>query len=315
MLERLGFIGAGKMAQAHAAAALALGAEIVAVVNANPRSENLAAFRRMAPDAATGTATWRTHAADTDAWIVAAPWHVIPELAAELLASPLPMLIEKPLSLHGARFPTGAHEGNKFVSFNRRFYASVDALKDAIEQGTVKSVVVTASDMIDAVVKRHGEAILPYAMEMWSSHILDVTRYLLGDVEVGWHSLREGPAGYANVEAMLVAEHGRVPVHLSINADDPSPVGLRVRMSDGTTHVLAPVERLTSYRGVDIREDEAGRTYQPREVRRVGCSDDGFKPGVREQMQAFLQQDHRRLATVADAHRLHDLITQLGATP
>jgi predicted dehydrogenase len=311
MLKNLGFVGAGRMAQAHAKAALKVGAEIKLVVNANRDSVNLREFLKLAPHAKTINSGWRHGNYGVDAWVVAAPWNVIPEMAPTLLACPLPMLIEKPISFHTNEFPSGEYEDNKFVSFNRRFYPPVRALRSAIERDSVKSVVVTISDMIQPIVVRHGRGVLPYAMEMWASHILDLLHYLFGHMEVVWHSVREAPGDYLNIEAILISVRNRIPIHLSINADDPSPVGLRVRMSDGTTHVLAPIERLTTYKGMEVVEDEGVRSYRAREIQQTVCANNGFKPGVYEQMHAFLHQDHVQLAAISDAHQTHNIIHAL----
>lgn len=311
MLKRLGFLGAGKMAQAHARAAVKIGAEVVVVANANSDSSNLKEFMKLAPRAPVANSEWSCKNDEVDAWIVAVPWDVIPGMARTLLACPLPMLIEKPFSLHDQIFPSGEYEGNKSIGFNRRFYLPVRELQSAVGRSRVKSVVVTISDMIDAVVSRHGDGVLPYAMEMWASHILDLVHYLFGRTEIAWRSVSEGPKGYLNVEAMLIAERDRMPIHLSINADDPSPVGVRVRMSDGTTHVLAPIECLTTYKGMEVSESEGVRCYRGHEIRRTTCPDDGFKPGIYEQMHAFLHQDRVQLATIADARQIHNIIHEL----
>jgi len=311
MLKRLGFLGAGKMAQAHARAAVKIGAEVSVVANANSDSNNLKEFMKLAPRATVVNSEWSRKNDEVDAWIVAAPWDVIPDMAHTLLACPLPMLIEKPISLHNQIFPSGEHEDNKSIGFNRRFYLPVRELKSAVGHSRVKSVVVTISDMIDAVISRHGEGILPYAMEMWASHILDLVSYLFGRPEIVWRSVSEGPKDYLNVEAMFIAGQDRTPVHLSINADDPSPVGVRVRMSDGTTHVLAPIERLTTYKGMEVSESEGVRCYRAHEVQQTTCPNDGFKPGIYEQMHAFLHQDHVQLATIADARQIHNIIHEL----
>jgi len=311
MLKRLGFLGAGKMAQAHARAAVKIGAEVTVVSGVNSDSNNLKEFMKLAPRATVENSEWFRKSGEVDAWIVAAPWYSIPGMARLLLASPLPMLIEKPLSLHDQPFPSGEHEVNKSIGFNRRFYQPVRELKSAVERSCAKSAVVTISDMIDAIVLRHGKGVLPYAMEMWASHILDLVQYLFGHPEIVWRSVSEWPKSYLNVEAMLVAGRDRTPIHLSINADDPSPVGVRVRMSDGTTHVLAPVECLTTYKGMEVSESEGVRCYRGCEVRRTICPDNGFKPGIYEQMHAFLHQNRTRLATIADARRIHQIIHEL----
>ena len=299
------------MAQVHAEAALKMGSEVAVVVNTNPDSDNLKEFMKLAPRATVVNSEWSRIDDGIDAWIVAVPWNVLPEMLHTLLGCPLPMLIEKPISLHNSEFPSGRYEDNKFVGFNRRFYLPVRELKNAVGRGRVKSVVVTISDMLDIIVSRHGEKILPYAMEMWASHILDLVNYLFGRSEIVWRSVSECPQGYLNVEAMLLTERNHTPIHLSINADDPSPVGVRVRMSDGAMHVLAPIENLTTYKGMEVIESEGVRCYRGRETRKIICHNDGLKPGIHDQMQAFLCQDVAELATVADARHIHTFIQKL----
>ena len=311
MLKKLGFVGVGKMAQAHAEAAVQIGAEIIWIVNPNPNSENLKQFMRLAPQAKPTNSRWSPTIQGVDAWVIAAPWNVIPEMVPTLFASPLPMLIEKPISFHTREFPSGVHEDNKFVGFNRRFYPSVCALKNTMERERVKSVVVTLSDMIESIVARHGRGVLPFAMEMWAAHILDLVYYLFGPTEIVWRSASEGPKDFLNIEAMLLAGPQKTPIHLSINADDPSPVGLRIRMNDGTMHHLAPVERLTTFKGMTVEENEGVRSYKANKVQQTVCENHGFKPGIYEQMQAFLNQDCVQLATIFDARQTHNIIQEL----
>ena len=102
---------------------------------------------------------------------------------------------------------------------------------------------------------------------------------------------------------------------MSVNADDPSPVGLRVRMNDGIAYVLAPTEKLSIYKGLEVVDVDGGRSYRPRQTDAVECVKDGFKAGFLNQMRAFLHDDRTILASVSEARLTHNLIKKLREVP
>ena len=315
MLRRLGFIGAGRMAREHARAATAMGAQVDVVLVPDTGSPNVVEFQKVVPGprfVSNAKAFWES---DMEAIVVVAPWHVIPNMMAELFEDDRPMLIEKPIILgrKAAWDAANRNTENKIIGFNRRFYGAVNRLKSAVQANSLKSVEITICEAISSIVQRHGEEIIPHIPEMYSAHILDLMFYLFGDLEMRFCSTyREKEIDFVSSDAMFVTTAG-VPLHLTLNANDPSPVGIRARFDDGTTYGLSPIEMLTIYKGVEVAEateDSPIRRYTGRELSRH-CEEGQFKPGFYEQMTAFLHGETKQAAGVGDAVRVHNLIWAL----
>jgi len=315
VLKCLGFIGAGRMAREHARAARAIGAQIDVVLVPNTKSANVAKFQKIVPVARFVTTAKAFRESDTDAILVAAPWHVIPDMMTELLEDDRPMLIEKPIILGRKAGWDSARRNteNKIIGFNRRFYATVDRLKSAVQSNGLKSVEISICEIVSSIVQRHGKKIIPHIPEMYSAHILDLMFYVFGDLEMRYCSTyQEKKIDFVSSDAIFMTTAG-VPLHLTLNANDPSPVGIRARFDDGTTFVLSPIEMLSIYKGVEISEsteDNPIRCYKARERSRL-CEESQFKPGFYEQMVAFLHGETEQAAGIEDAVRVHELIWAL----
>tara|TARA_Y100000310_G_scaffold23737_1_gene22786 strand:- start:189 stop:1139 length:951 start_codon:yes stop_codon:yes gene_type:complete len=313
MLKRLGFIGAGKMAQHHARAAVALGAEIFSVSTARGIGPNI----EMMQEIANGGITYCTHNnlvyedKRLDAVIVAAPWNVIPEMMPQLLECKLPMLIEKPVYL-GTVDRAGHQEvPNKFVAYNRRCYDGVQLLRGRIAEGGVRSADVTISEILPSIIERHGEEIVPHLWEMNCAHTLDLLFYLFGDFEVEWTFASE-LSSFMHCEAMLMGFYN-IPINLHIHENDPSPAGIRVRFDGGEVWVLSPLEVLRTYKGVTVSgpsTEDPIRHYSPQMTGEYFNAGQ-FKPGVYEQMEKFLYEDWDDLCSLDQAVEVHNLIHDL----
>jgi len=318
MLKRLGFIGAGRMAQHHARAALALGAEIVLAAverRSSPNAKNLDPTDGYLYNNETVDG-WRLliKETDIDGVIVAAPWNVIPEMRLDLLKCDKPMLIEKPIVLIGEDFyghSDVSFELNKMVGFNRRFYSVVQQLRERINQGGVISADVTISEISQAAIEKDGPDILKHLWELKCIHIIDLMSYLFGKLEIRFLCANDySRSGFIQTEAVLVHYLHGLPIHLHVNIDDPSPVGFRVRFDDGDTWVLSPLERLTIYRGVKVEMQGTIRSYEP-DVFNVFEEDRTFYPGVYKQMQAFLAGNPMAGATIEQSIQLNKLMGKL----
>ena len=255
MLNRLGIIGAGQVARHHADAAAAMGAEIVTACTGNENSANWTRFRHHAP-----TASRAADGAeilldpDVEAVIACMNWDVMPEWLERLLVTEKPVLLEKPIGLElYATLNTvrGALNAGslKMVGYNRRFYKTVILLRERIRGGGLKAVDVVISEPIESHRMRHGEVILPHLLVFSSAHSLDLMLHLLGPLEpvaVSAHTGVGSAAPFKSYNGLLRTVEG-IPVSLALNADDPTPAGIRCRYDDGSTWHLTPLEVLTIY--------------------------------------------------------------------
>jgi predicted dehydrogenase len=323
-IKRLGFLGAGPMARAHGAAAVALGAEIAAVCTAREDSPNWDEFRKIAPHARHMTDGEALLADDTIEGVVAClPWNLMPQWAARLMETPRPVLMEKPIALEEGGIGKLAEEsaetvGNKLVGYNRRFYETVARLRERVNKGGLKAVRVVIAESIDIWAQRRGRDVIAHLMPFCSAHTLDLMLHILGPLRpVALASFPEKgeAAPFVSFNGVLTTQEG-VAVTLALNADDPANTVLRCLFDDGTAWELSPLETLTVYKGLDVRPaTQQGniRRYSPQVEARHEV-DAGFKPGCHAQMAAFLSGNFRPGATIEDAVAVLDLIAALDAT-
>lgn len=320
---RVGFLGTGHIACEHAKVVLALGHQIVAGSARAPGSPRWARFKALAPEArfvADGEALLR--AEDVDVVIACLNWNVTQTWLERLLACTKPVLIEKPasLELHPLKVAVerfSENLQNKRVAYNRRFYEPVRALKERLTAGGLKSAEVTISEHIDHHVKRYGREIVPHILLFASSHILDLVLFLFQPVRVArvyGHEEDGESAPFVSFNIVLETETG-IPIWLSLNANDPSPVGIRCRFDDGSTWHLAPLEVLRIYKGFEIIPATAKtniRQHTPILVEEV-VADSQFKPGFLSQMDAFLNGTFKEAATLEELVELLELVEEFYA--
>lgn len=318
---RIGVLGTGKVARHHAAVAGALGHRVVAGATRRADSPNWPAFKDAAPDARhVGDPDELLANDEIDAVIAALPWHEMTHWLDRLLACPKPVLLEKPIALSAARIAevlgrSDTRSDNKMIGFNRRFYAPARRIADRLARGGLKTVHVTISEDIERQVKGHGPDILPHLMAFSSSHSLDLMLHLLGPltpVRVYRHDERGYPGPVVSYNGLFESPSG-VPVWLSLNADDPSPAGMRLLFDDHTTFHLAPLERLCIYDRYEIQEQAAGsqiRRYVPHAAEEVIEPAD-YKPGFLAQMTAFASGAYGPAAKIEDSLALHQFIEAL----
>lgn len=310
------------MARAHAAAAAALGADIVAVCTAREDSPNRDEFKKIVPHArhmTDGEALIADEA--VDAVVVCLPWDVMPQWALRLMGTPKPVLMEKPIGFDAGEARTQAEAAtttaNKLVGYNRRFYETVALLRDRVKQGGLKSVRVVIAESVDIWTGRHGRDIVAHLIPFCSAHTLDLMLHIFGPlrpVAVAPFSEKGEAAPFVSLNGTLATQEN-VAVVLSLNADDPVNTGIRCLFDDGTAWELSPLETLTVYKGLDVQPPAAQgniRRYSPQVEARYGV-DASFKPGCHAQMTAFLSGDYGPGATVDSAVAVLDLIASLEA--
>jgi predicted dehydrogenase len=317
---RIGFLGTGKISIEHALAAKALGHVIVAGSTTSRDSPRWKAFLSAASDTRFEPAGESLLTdPDIDAVVSCLPWNVTEKWLPKLLSTPKPVLIEKPLALSSAAVEDalschGARPDNKIVGFNRRFYAPVQKLRERLSMGGMKSAEIIVSEAVSRLVERYGSEIIGHVLAYSSSHILDTATYLLGKLKpVRVYGYKEnGNVGFCSFTGILETEKA-APVILSINADNPVPVGIRVFFDDKTTWHLSPMERLVAYKGYEVIEPSAKnkiRQYKPKPFLE-SVADAKMKPGFLKQMRAFTSNEKGIAATPGESAELLRLIEEI----
>lgn len=271
---------------------------MTAASSRTPESPRWAKFKALAPEARyvpEGASLLKN--SDVDAVVACLSWKATQDWLELLLQAPKPVLIEKPLALSSAPLKAalaaaGPRAADKRVGYNRRFYEPVEELRRRLASGGLKSAEITICEDVASHIAKHGPDIVAH-LPLFSSHVLDLALHLLGPLEIQRaypHAAAKGAAApRLSVTALLETRSG-APVWLSLNADDPTPVGLRLRFNDGSAWHLAPLETLRVYRGTQVlAADEKTniRRYLPR-LEAEHHADGRFKPGLLAQMRAFL---------------------------
>ncbi|OGR98196.1 MAG: hypothetical protein A2V88_03570 [Elusimicrobia bacterium RBG_16_66_12] len=315
---KIGLLGAGSVALHHALAAAHLGHQVAAASSLSADSPRWKRFHEAFSDArfvADGHDLFSDES--LDAVVSCLPWDRTEEWLDAILASPRPVLMEKPAALSSARLITALENPRpaalKAVAYNRRFYEPVRRLRERLAKGGLKSAEVLISEDISQHEARHPGVMK--ALEVFSSHTFDLALFLFGPLSaVKVYSHGGGPkdAGFVSRHALLETAAG-LPVWLTLNANDPSPVGLRCRFDDATTWHLSPIETLRVYDGYEVQPAQPGvhiRRYLPH-VRETVEADARLKPGFVEQMGAFLSGQKADLADIGQSVALLRLIESL----
>ena len=303
---KIGLLGVGKAALEHTVALKALGHQAVAGCATHAGSPRWRSFVAVAGGArfeSDGEAL--LDAPDIDAIVSCLPWNVTEAWLPRLLGTPKPVLIEKPIALsshaaEAALSTPGAKPHNKIVGFNRRFYAPVQRLKERLGQGGLKAVEIHISETLQRLHARHGPEVITRAVIYSSSHILDTAIYLLGSltpVRMYGYEEKGTPLPFRSLTGLLETKEG-LPVTLSLNADNPVPVGLRLYFDDKTTWHLSPMERLVAYRGYEVIETTPEvriQRFMPKSFFE-SVADVSLKPGFLEQMRAFTTGEGKEIA-------------------
>jgi predicted dehydrogenase len=321
---RLAFYGAGTVTRDHAEAAHALGAVVCAGSTRSQDSENWGQFHEQYPKAKfeEQPQNFATRN-DIDAIVVALPWDKQDDALDWALGCPKPILIEKPIASNSSLLRRmlerhSSTQENKLVGYNRRYYQTLDALRQRIAAGGLRAANITISEDVSRLRKGRGPALLSEYLVNSSCHILDAAISLFGPLKA-LHITRNRQQfdgmPFDSFNGLLSTVSG-IPVCLNCNAYDPAPVGIDCRFDDGTRWCLSPMERLRVFEGYDVieRSDDCQiRRYEPHLVDEI-IEDASLRPGFVRQMRAFLTNDFGPGCRPADALHLLDLTEQIKAT-
>jgi len=303
---RVGFLGVGSVARYHAEVLGEMGHVIAAGCGKSADSPRWSNFRSVATEARfqpDGQALLSDP--NIDAVVACLPWNLSESWLPDLLASPKQVLLEKPIALCSQAISDamGQSQGtlqNKYVGFNRRFYRTVQTLKERIEEGGIKNVEITITETVAGLASTFGEEIIDHILAYSSCHTLDTAIHILGALQpIHMYGRQDSgyPRPFRSISGVLETKQG-APVFLTIMADNPAPMGIRVYFDDQTTWHLSPLEHLVAYKGYEIVEptgDIKIRRYIPKPFLEIN-EDAEFKPGFVAQMQAFVGDKEQTVA-------------------
>lgn len=310
---RAALIGCGAIAEYHAPALKAAGFTITAVAS-RPGSRTVAAFslRHGIPNVFPSPQELLAARGLWDALLIAVPPQATLPILKEAVALGVPTLVEKPAACTAAELkPLLKREAPVIVGYNRRFYASVQALQSLVNErsGPFIGQLVISEPALQGAGDDPARAFAE-RLVFNSVHALDLLRFLLGElrIESARAVAREGSFG---VVAILRAEDSGSLVNLTAVAGAPVNVSLNLFQPDLALH-LQPFETLRVYRSMQrIEPDEKTpwRRYVPELAGQVELDppDAAYKPGFYRQALAFKRlvcgEKPQGAATLTDAYR------------
>ncbi len=280
---RILLIGAGKMGAAHAAAFKAVtGAEVVGVVSQGGASaERLAAQYRL-PHWGTD---WRQVAeiSQAEAAVVAVAHAENESVTRAVIEQGLHTLAEKPVSLQPARVRALAEAAREqgviaMVGMNRRFYPSVTAALQLVRfYGLISGITVNAPDPVGPyrATHKYPASVYDHWTEMNTLHAIDLLRLAGGEVAAvsGWKQHSPSNDEHSIVASIQFA--GGILGSFNSYGSHSGQWELRLH-GEGVEAILSPLEQGT------LRLGNAAPFALP------SSADRKFKPGLRQQAQAFV---------------------------
>lgn len=306
----LWLIGAGPMAQDYAKVLAALESSFVVIGRSEPSAF---AFEEI-----TGQAVYRgglegalENKEAPEVAIVAVGVEQLARITEALIkAGTQRILIEKPGGLNLAEIRSlercaGAHGAVVMVAYNRRFYASVEKLREYIdEDGGVLSAQFDFTERSHLIAQLEK---LPIIKERWvlgnSSHVIDLVFHLIG-MPVDWRCWHSGMLDWHPASARFAgAGKTDMGVMFSYLADWQAPGrwGIDV-MTSKRRLTLRPMEQLqvTTIGGAAEAVQASNRL------------DIDYKPGLYRQTAAFLQGEDSLLCKISEQARNVQLYSQMA---
>lgn len=221
------------------------------------------------------------------------------------------ILLEKPGGLNWAEIDAlhriaDEHGAEVLIAYNRRFYGAVEQARQYIdEDGGVLSAQFEFTEWSHLIAPLHKST---GVKEHWvlgnSSHVIDLAFQLIG-VPTDWHSWHAGSIDWHPTSARFagagVTERG---VMFSYTSDWQAPGrwGLEI-MTRKRRLILRPMEQLqvTNLGSVAVESVEALNTL-----------DKDFKPGLYQQIKAFLAGENALFCTLSEQVRNVQIYSQMA---
>lgn len=304
---RLAVIGSGAIVGFHVAAAREVGFSVDHVA-ARPGSGSA---QRFAHEHSVGMA-WDdpkdliAASRGWDAIVLATSTDHMPDLLRAACVTGKPILAEKPTARHSELLNEFVPFNDQIiVGYNRRFYSSVDYVRDFVNRG---GPAVVQCQLPDSIAGEGSVEDRLASVRLNSVHGFDLLRYIFGDITLGEFVTTNWPTPTATV--VFTTSRGDAGV---IVANWNAPANFAITVDTAVERVeLRPFEIATRYHGMEVVDptpETPIRRYLPRVVdhSQVPDRDLKFKAGFIAQYEAFkkLLNGHRdpRAAGVMDARK------------
>ena len=195
----------------------------------------------------------------------------------------IPILVEKPISLNEDEIKHFIKNENILVGYNRRFYKSVNLLKDKIDKDKSYFVNVINPETIFGTKNTLSKEYV-YALRSNTVHVIDLLRYLFSDLEINFMSNKNENQG-----KNIIISNDKVNINFTLLWNSPMNTSIDVFYNQ-SRYELKPIEKFTFYDEMEIiepNEDVHIRRYIPKPKDEHFINPGEFKPGFYDQAKAF----------------------------
>ncbi len=203
------------------------------------------------------------------------------------------ILIEKPVSFKNSEINYLKNFEDIFVAYNRRFYSSIKILKKMTNNfNDVSSIHFDFTELIHSL---RNQEISENIRRNWlianSSHVIDLASFISGSIDLkksifrvkGKLKWNDGPINFYG----MGQTDREIPFTFNSDWNSASRWGIQVK-SCSYNFLLQPLE--------ELRFNEKG-TFKV-EVEPISQKDILFKPGLYDQVNAFVDKDYSNLCTM-----------------
>lgn len=271
---KLGYIGSGPISAFHIPAAQASGFSIEAIgttVN-SARCREFAASMQIS-DCYRSDGWKSVCSAPVDAFCLCVDTSATAEILLSLLDNNKPVLVEKPVAWKNSDLQDILNHPNSskiYVAYNRRFYDGVAKAKrfaDAAKGGIVE---VQIPDSIPGLRQ----------FMVNGCHVIDLCRYILGDLSVHSRVLNESDSGHDIDLFSVICKNTKWTVSITHLPGSPENFSININ-TPGSRFQLKPLEVSTLYKGMEIIDPSTEfplRRYIPKPASTY-VEKSEFKPG------------------------------------
>ena len=235
---------------------------------------------------------------NVDAFIISIDIGVTPQILEKALLTGKYILVEKPISWDPKIIKSISNMKNSdkiFVGYNRRFYKTVNELKNYCKKLAGGTIVLNIPDSTPGIKQFISNG----------CHVIDTLRYLIGDFTI-IKSLVVNDDADDILSITAICENEKWKIIMNAHSKIPSNFSITIN-SNERVFELKPIERLSLYDGIDIIEptiDDPIRKYVP-SLKKTVIESSELKPGFDEMYKSFKKflngNFNENLCTINDA--------------
>ena len=298
---KVGYIGSGNISNHHIPAIINNGFIISAIGTTKNSHRCLEIAKKFDLKNKYCRGGWReVLEKDLDAYIICVEIKETFKILEEALYKNKPIFVEKPIAyfLHPLeKIINHSNIKNVFVGYNRRFYETAKTLKRICDNSKGGTITINIPDSNSGIKSIIGN----------SCHIVDLTRYLIGEFEVLKKIVQPNQENNDIEYFSALCRNEKWTILFNAHSVIPSNFSISVN-SGKNVFELRPIEKPTIYEGTKIMEptkEEPLRKYIPN-IKYSLIEDSFFKPGfanMYENFKLFVENKSSNFCSFEDAYQ------------